>query len=70
MSLGLEPGYFRDPVYGGSAHPVCTFHYPPVTPKSEEDDQMACRWHTDYGVLTILKQDDVGGSRSSAVAVD
>jgi isopenicillin N synthase-like dioxygenase len=37
------------------------FHYPPVTPNPEADEQWGVGEHTDYGVLTILKQDDVGG---------
>ncbi len=37
------------------------FHYPPVTPNPEADERWGVGEHTDYGVLTILKQDDVGG---------
>jgi isopenicillin N synthase-like dioxygenase len=61
LSLGLEPGYFRE---GYMADPLILFrifHYPPVTPKTEVDERWGVGQHTDYGVLTILKQDDVGG---------
>ncbi len=59
LSLGLEPGYFRERYMSDPLTLFRIFHYPPVEPVGEE------RWgvgeHTDYGVLTILKQDDVGG---------
>ena len=61
LSLGLEPGYFRERYMADPLILFRTFHYPPVTPKSEEDEQWGVGEHTDYGVLTILKQDDVGG---------
>ena len=59
LSLGLEPNYFAE---HGTADPLVLFrifHYPsrPALPEA--------RWgvgeHTDYGLLTILRQDDVGG---------
>ena len=61
LSLGLEPSYFRERYMADPLILFRTFHYPPVMPKSEEDEQWGVGEHTDYGVLTILKQDDVGG---------
>ena len=61
LSLGLEPGYFRERYMEDPLTLFRTFHYPPVTPKSEGGEQWGVGEHTDYGVLTILKQDDVGG---------
>ena len=61
LSLGLEPAYFRD---GYMADPLTLFrifHYPPVTVKPHAEKQWGVGEHTDYGVLTILRQDDVGG---------
>ncbi len=61
LSLNLEPGYFRD---GYMADPLTLFrifHYPTVTVEPEADEQWGVGEHTDYGVLTILRQDDVGG---------
>lgn len=56
MGLGLPPGWFREHL---TADPVVLFrifHYPPAEPG---------RWgvgeHTDYGLLTLLAQDDHGG---------
>ena len=61
MSLALEPDYFRA---GYMAHPLTLFrifHYPPVPPRSDVEAQWGVGEHTDYGVLTILRQDDAGG---------
>jgi len=61
LSLGLEPGYFRERYMADPLTLFRIFHYPPVTPNPEADEQWGVGEHTDYGVLTILKQDDVGG---------
>jgi isopenicillin N synthase-like dioxygenase len=58
LSLGLDSGYFAT---GYTADPTILFrifHYPPAPPG-------ASGWgvgeHTDYGLLTLLAQDDSGG---------
>lgn len=61
LSLGLQPGYFRERYMADPLALFRVFHYPPVTRKTELDEQWGVGQHTDYGVLTILKQDDVGG---------
>jgi isopenicillin N synthase-like dioxygenase len=61
LSLGLEQGYFRERYMADPLTLFRIFHYPPVTSKPEADEPWGVREHTDYGVLTILKQDDVGG---------
>ena len=61
LSLGLKPGYFREQLMADPLTLFRIFHYPPVTPQPEAEDQWGVGEHTDYGVLTILKQDDVGG---------
>ncbi len=61
LSLGLERGYFRERYMADPLTLFRIFHYPPVTPKPEAEEQWGVGEHTDYGVLTILKQDDVGG---------
>ncbi len=61
MSLGLEPGYFRERLMADPLTLFRIFHYPPVTLKPEAEEQWGVGEHTDYGVLTILKQDHVGG---------
>jgi isopenicillin N synthase-like dioxygenase len=59
MSLDLDPGYFLDRYTREPLVLFRIFHYPPI-PASD-----ASSWsvgeHTDYGLLTILRQDDCGG---------
>ena len=61
LSLGLEPGYFRERFMADPLTLFRIFHYPAVTRKPEAEEQWGVGEHTDYGVLTILRQDDVGG---------
>jgi isopenicillin N synthase-like dioxygenase len=63
LSLGLDAGYFTD---GYTADPTILFRifsYPPAPPE-------AAGWgvgeHTDYGLLTLLAQDDSGGLQVAA----
>jgi isopenicillin N synthase-like dioxygenase len=63
QSLGLDSGYFAT---GYTADPTILFrifHYPPSPPQ-------AAGWgvgeHTDYGLLTLLAQDDSGGLQIAA----
>lgn len=62
MSLNLEPDYFyqhytRDPLIL-----FRIFHYPPPAASSKDQNfQWGVGEHTDYGILTILKQDANGG---------
>lgn len=59
IAVGEDPGFF-------ARHfaPPCTalrlIHYPP-SPPQRPDDLFGSHPHTDYGFLTILAQDDVGG---------
>jgi isopenicillin N synthase-like dioxygenase len=60
MSLGLHPDAFRK----YTADPFVLFrifHYPPSTEPEAADADWGVGEHTDYGVLTILKQDEHGG---------
>ena len=57
-SLDLDAGYF---ITSYTADPTVLFrifHYPPSTPDSED---WGVGEHTDYGLITILLQDDNGG---------
>ena len=66
LSLGLESGYFQERYMADPLTLFRIFHYPPVTRKPEAEEQWGVGEHTDYGVLTILKQDDVGGLQIKA----
>jgi isopenicillin N synthase-like dioxygenase len=58
LSLGLDAGYFAT---GYTADPTILFrifHYPPSPPGG---DGWGVGEHTDYGLLTLLAQDDSGG---------
>ncbi len=62
-SLGLDGGYF---VTGYTADPTILFrifHYPPSPPKASD---WGVGEHTDYGLLTLLAQDDSGGLHIAA----
>jgi isopenicillin N synthase-like dioxygenase len=77
LGLGLDDSYFADRYTGDPLILFRIFNYP-ASPRSDATDEKSseARWgvgeHTDYGVLTILRQDDVGGlqvrSRSGWVA--
>ncbi len=60
LSLGLEESYFADRYTADPLVLFRIFNYPPDVSAAKER-----RWgvgeHTDYGLLTILKQDDAGG---------
>jgi isopenicillin N synthase-like dioxygenase len=59
LSLGLEASYFLDRYTASPLILFRIFNYPPAPPGDE------ATWgvgeHTDYGLLTLLKQDDAGG---------
>jgi isopenicillin N synthase-like dioxygenase len=71
LSLGLDPDYFRTNYTEDPTILFRIFHYPPGQQKSG-----ARSWgvgeHTDYGLLTILRQDDQRGLqvKSESVWID
>jgi isopenicillin N synthase-like dioxygenase len=58
LSLGLEPDYFARHYTANPTILFRIFHYPPASPK---DEAWGVGEHTDYGLLTLLAQDDLGG---------
>ncbi|MEP7339199.1 MAG: 2-oxoglutarate and iron-dependent oxygenase domain-containing protein [Acidobacteriota bacterium] len=61
LSLGLEESYFAANPGCYTADPLTLlriFNYPPL---ANERQVWSVGEHTDYGILTILKQDDSGG---------
>jgi len=61
LSLGLERTYFADGLLSDPLTLFRIFHYPPTPALAGGEPAWGVGEHTDYGVLTILKQDDVGG---------
>ena len=57
LSLGLDAGYFRERYTADPTILFRIFHYPANTP----EDSWGVGEHTDYGLLTLLAQDDSGG---------
>ena len=63
LSLGLDAGYFAS---GYTADPTILFrifHYPPSPPQTQD---WGVGEHTDYGLITLLAQDDSGGLQVAA----
>jgi polar amino acid transport system ATP-binding protein len=61
LSLGLEAAYFADRYTGDPLILFRIFNYPTRPPADGADVRWGVGEHTDYGLLTILWQDDVGG---------
>ena len=59
IGLGLDPEYFLQ----SADRPMsrASFVFYPAQPPEMGDDQFGVGPHTDFGVLTVLCQDDVGG---------
>jgi isopenicillin N synthase-like dioxygenase len=61
LSLGLAPDYFHQHYTSDPTLLFRVFHYPPSTEENIKTHPWGVGTHTDYGLLTILKQDDCGG---------
>ena len=57
LSLGLDAQYFRTTYTGQPTMLFRVFHYPPDAPEGN----WGVGEHTDYGLLTLLAQDENGG---------
>lgn len=60
LSLGLEASYFRQRYTTDPTILFRIFHYPPLSSQAG-DAEWSVGEHTDYGILTILRQDETGG---------
>jgi isopenicillin N synthase-like dioxygenase len=60
LSLGLGTDHFQKHYTQDPLILFRIFHYPP-DPKPQNTESWGVGEHTDYGLLTILKQDDCGG---------
>ena len=61
LSLGLPAAYFSDRYTADPLVLFRIFNYPTQPVPAELDVQWGVGEHTDYGLLTILRQDDIGG---------
>lgn len=61
MSLGLEAEYFDERYTRDPLILFRIFHYPPTDSEPTPDETWGVGEHTDYGLLTILRQDEIGG---------
>ena len=60
VGLGLPPTWFADHVTDDPTVLFRIFHYPAL-PDNAESEEWGVGEHTDYGLLTLLAQDDTGG---------
>ncbi|MEK6408434.1 MAG: 2-oxoglutarate and iron-dependent oxygenase domain-containing protein [Acidobacteriota bacterium] len=61
LSLGLDEGYFAERYTSDPLILFRIFNYPPDPAPISEEQSWGVGAHTDYGLLTILKQDQTGG---------
>jgi isopenicillin N synthase-like dioxygenase len=61
LSLGLEESYFADRYTSDPLILFRIFNYPPPSGNPKFGSSLGVGEHTDYGLLTILKQDMSGG---------
>ena len=61
LGLGLPQDYFADCLMENPIKLFRIFYYPVPTAQQKAARQWGVGEHTDYGMLTILKQDKVGG---------
>ncbi len=60
VALGLAPGHFEAQP-GETMFHLRLIHYPPQSRMTPAPGQLGCGAHTDYGTLTVLADDGVGG---------
>jgi isopenicillin N synthase-like dioxygenase len=62
VGLGLRHDYFLDRYTSDPTVLFRIFNYPPSTAgASENENELGVGEHTDYGLLTLLRQDEIGG---------
>jgi isopenicillin N synthase-like dioxygenase len=65
LALELPRDFFERDVTADPLQLFRIFHYPALGSSSSDPDAWSVGAHTDYGLLTLLLQDDVGGRRAA-----
>ncbi len=60
LALGLDPTFFEAQP-GDTMYHLRLIHYPPQSRVTPAAGQFGCGAHTDYGTITVLADDGVGG---------
>ena len=60
LALGLDSEFFLDRP-GETMYHLRLLHYPPMDTVTPEPGQLGCGAHTDYGTVTLLADDGIGG---------
>ncbi|MGA0732581.1 MAG: isopenicillin N synthase family dioxygenase, partial [Ilumatobacteraceae bacterium] len=60
VALGLDSTWFEDLGHGFMYH-LRMLHYPPASRVAPAPGQPGCGTHTDYGSVTVLTDDGIGG---------
>lgn len=60
LALDLPEDWFTSKMVDNITY-LRLLHYPPTSVEPGEPDQPGCGAHTDYGLITLLAEDDVGG---------
>ena len=61
LGLELDANYFRARYTTDPLILFRIFHYPPLPDSATSESTWSVGEHTDYGLLTILRQDEIGG---------
>jgi len=60
LALGMPADHFQKLYVGKPLASMRLLHYPPTAPEAEEEEYGVAP-HSDYGIVTILNQDETGG---------
>jgi isopenicillin N synthase-like dioxygenase len=60
-ALGMPLRYFVDQPGGETLYNLRLIHYPPQKTHTPAEGQFGCGAHTDYGTVTVLADDGIGG---------
>ena len=59
--IGEKESFFREKFKDQDFSQLALFHYPPHNHETDDHQVWGVQEHTDYGMVTVLLQDEVGG---------